>query len=152
MILLQFGLIAGLILTVASLSARLARLDATGSTSTAPAQDAIEMQIVKFGDPGIYQGPPSDEVDEAWENLYRYGISAIPKDQAALLPNKTYPLSFNTSQYVVHLEVFHHLHCLNQIRKAVHRDYYGPRTVTEGGRDASESTTCNTALIPSPSP
>lgn len=42
---------------------------------TAPAQDVLEYQTYTF-DSGfgkgttIYQGAPSDEVDQAWEDLY----------------------------------------------------------------------------------
>ncbi|KAJ7158137.1 hypothetical protein C8R46DRAFT_1292155 [Mycena filopes] len=130
-ILIQFGLIAGLLVVLASLPGRLPCLDGPraldGRTALySPAQDAIEHQVVKFGSDGIFQAPPSDEVDAAWENLYQFGISSIPKDQAALLPNKTFPLSFNTTEYIIQLEIFHQLHCLNQIRKGVHRDYYSP--------------------------
>ncbi|KAJ6526814.1 hypothetical protein B0H19DRAFT_970486, partial [Mycena capillaripes] len=94
------------------------------SSFTAPANEALDQEVVKFGSDGIFQAPPSDEVDAAWEGLYQFGVSTIPKNQAALLPNKTYPIAHNTSQYLVQLEVFHQLHCLNQIRKALHHHYY----------------------------
>lgn len=43
---------------------------------TAPAQDALEYKTVVFNsnsknDTTIYQGLPSEEVDSAWEDLYR---------------------------------------------------------------------------------
>lgn len=73
-------------------------------------------------DKSIYQGEPSKEVDEAWEDLYRCGsglpvhclhahtlalccadtaISRIPKSDAARLVNKTYPLLGDEDHYVV---------------------------------------------------
>lgn len=78
----------------------------------------------------IYQQPPSPEVDDAWNDLYNgdsahqkmvpsivdvdsdFGISRIPKAQAALLPNKTYPYARDEGYYIASISVFHHLHCL----------------------------------------
>lgn len=79
----------------------------------------------------IYQGDPSDEVDQAWNSLYNgmhylqilkvywlidqlpeFGLSKIPKEQARLLPNKTLPIPGDEGYYAVGLAVFHQLHCL----------------------------------------
>lgn len=71
-------------------------------------------------------------------------IMQIPKSQAALLPNRTYPIKQKPGYYIAMLDVFHQLHCLvrmtvdfsvsysffyrnlrqNMIRQALHRDYY----------------------------
>jgi hypothetical protein len=74
--------------------------------------------------------PPSPELDQNWSDLYNFGISQIPKSQAALLPNKTHPIPGDEGNYVrfnsedsqqvvkggclqiVELDVFHNLHCL----------------------------------------
>jgi len=73
----------------------------------------------------IYQQPPSPEVDDAWNDLYNdFGISRIPKAQAALLPNRTYPYARDEGYYIASISVFHHLHCLNMIRKALYPEYY----------------------------
>lgn len=40
------------------------------------------------------------------------GISAIPKSQAALLPNRTVPFPRQEENYIITLDVFHQLHCL----------------------------------------
>ncbi|KAJ7449174.1 hypothetical protein FB451DRAFT_1343219 [Mycena latifolia] len=68
--------------------------------------------------------PPSPELDQAWSNLYNFGISQIPKSQAALLPNKTQAIPGDEENYIVELEVFHNLHCLNMLRKRLRSDYY----------------------------
>jgi hypothetical protein len=39
-------------------------------------------------------------------------IFKIPRSQAELLPNKTYPLFNDPGYYVAELDVFHQLHCL----------------------------------------
>ncbi|KAK1234336.1 hypothetical protein PQX77_002475 [Marasmius sp. AFHP31] len=95
-------------------------------TIYSPAKDAVEYHITKFaigGDPKFHI-PPSDELDRNWEDLYQFGISRIPKSQAALLPNKTLPIPGDEGHYIVELDVFHNLHCLNMIRKSLHSDYY----------------------------
>ncbi|KAJ7206264.1 hypothetical protein GGX14DRAFT_397076 [Mycena pura] len=131
---LQFALIAGLICTAILPTSRssVAHRAAGDAFLYSPAQEAVEYELVKFSSGSIFQAPPSDEVDAAWDRLYQFGVSAIPKSQAALLPNKTYPLSYNTSEYVVQLEVFHQLHCLNQIRKGLNFDYYAARLDKSG--------------------
>ncbi|KAJ7062078.1 hypothetical protein C8F01DRAFT_1251894 [Mycena amicta] len=91
-----------------------------------PAQDAIEVGVTSYaigGDPKFHI-PPSPELDANWNDLYNFGISQIPKSQARLLPNKTYPIPGDEENYIVELDVFHNLHCLNMIRKGLHVDYY----------------------------
>ncbi|KAG7443903.1 uncharacterized protein BT62DRAFT_971708, partial [Guyanagaster necrorhizus] len=39
-------------------------------------------------------------------------IFKIPKNQAAFLPNKTYPIHHGREYYLASLDVFHQLHCL----------------------------------------
>uniref|UniRef100_A0A0W0G7V4 Tat pathway signal sequence n=1 Tax=Moniliophthora roreri TaxID=221103 RepID=A0A0W0G7V4_MONRR len=101
----------------------------------APAQDVVEYEVIKFRgglfnsneEPDIYSNPPSDEVDAAWEDLYNvFGISAIPRESAVLLPNETIHVPGDKSHYLVGLDVFHQLHCLNRIRKALYPVYYPP--------------------------
>ncbi|KAJ6501619.1 hypothetical protein C8R47DRAFT_970065 [Mycena vitilis] len=103
-----------------------------------PAQDVLAYKPVKFhsgfgpdSDLPVYDRLPSDEVDKAWEGLYEFAYSKIPRDQAIRLPNKTYPiLGDEPTTYMLALDVFHELHCLDEIRKAMHPSYY-PHT-TEG--------------------
>ncbi|KZT35595.1 hypothetical protein SISSUDRAFT_1064338 [Sistotremastrum suecicum HHB10207 ss-3] len=73
-----------------------------------------------------FHGPPTNETDEAWEALYEGGISSIHVSQAVLLPNWTEAIPGNESYYAVALDVFHQLHCLNLIRKALLPERYGP--------------------------
>jgi len=94
-----------------------------------PAQDAIA-HVTKvsgtFTTLSKFSGPPSDEVDAAWEGLYHeYMISAVPREQAALLRNQTERVpGEGEARYVVGLDVFHQIHCLDMVRKALTPERY----------------------------
>ncbi|THG98154.1 hypothetical protein EW026_g3976 [Hermanssonia centrifuga] len=73
----------------------------------------------------IFGAEPSAEVDEAWNDLYNvFAVSQIPAAQAKLLPNKTLRVPGDTGNYIIGLSVFHELHCLDVIRKALNPDHY----------------------------
>ncbi|KAH6918491.1 hypothetical protein BKA70DRAFT_1457224 [Coprinopsis sp. MPI-PUGE-AT-0042] len=115
-----------------------------GNLLYSPAQNAVEWEIRRFTvgreHKTPYQGL-SDDVDRAWGDLYNRESSPsmptsslltfvidtilrIPKSEAALLPNKTYPLKDDPGYYIAGLDVFHQLHCLNVVRKALNKEYY----------------------------
>ncbi|KAF3070145.1 hypothetical protein CFAM422_006618 [Trichoderma lentiforme] len=88
-----------------------------------PAQNEIEYKLTKFHTnivdaPDEFQGGPSETLNKAWDDLFNFGISTIPKAQAKLLPNYTSPVPGHEDEYIVELDVFHQLHCLNIFRKA----------------------------------
>lgn len=56
--------------------------------------------------------------------LEEIGISQIPAAMAARLPNATTPTAHDPKQYMVELDVFHQLHCLNFMRKIVYPDIF----------------------------
>jgi len=95
-----------------------------------PARDAIEYQttvfVSSFGEHKTkYQGPPTDEVDENWDELYdAVGITRIDRDMAKQLPNRTVPIPGDIDHYIVGLDVFHQLHCLNNLRKLIWPERY----------------------------
>ncbi|CRG92233.1 Cell surface glycoprotein 1 [Talaromyces islandicus] len=86
-----------------------------------PAEKVVQYKNLAFT-PSImpnltkYQGPPTPENFAAWEDLYSFGISRIPMSEAAKLVNKTVPIPDYPGEYVIELDVFHQLHCLNMIR------------------------------------
>ncbi|KAF7978949.1 hypothetical protein HWV62_44173 [Athelia sp. TMB] len=112
----------------------------------APAREAVVHELVQFASvrhtKSPFDGPPNDEVDAAWHELYAAGISAIPKSAAALLPNRTEAYTGDEKHYIIELDVFHQLHCLvrfptiigklaanlvgaqNLVRKAAWPEYY----------------------------
>ncbi|OKL63821.1 hypothetical protein UA08_01095 [Talaromyces atroroseus] len=73
-----------------------------------------------------WQGPPSDTVDKAWDDLYQnIGIVTVNKSLAAKLPDETIEVPGLDGQYVLGLGVFHQLHCLNMMRKSMYPERYG---------------------------
>ncbi|KAI9733819.1 MAG: hypothetical protein M1818_007086 [Claussenomyces sp. TS43310] len=95
-----------------------------------PAEEAIEYQTVVFSSAfnkhkSKYQGPPTDETDEAWDQLYNaVGISRIDKMSAMQLPNHTAPIPGDSDHYIVGLDVFHQIHCLNNLRQLIWPERY----------------------------
>jgi hypothetical protein len=85
-----------------------------------------------------YQGS-SDEVNTRWEALYnKMAISQISTDQAAKLPNATTPTAWDPDQYMVELDVFHQLHCLNALRKLVYPEVF-PVDLTSSSNEALDN-------------
>ncbi|KAK3313319.1 hypothetical protein B0H66DRAFT_483595 [Apodospora peruviana] len=96
-----------------------------------PALEAIEYKEVVFHnnfreDRTPWQGPPDDEVDKAWRDIYvGIGVIKIPKVDAERLPNSTLPIPGEEDGYITGLEVYHQLHRLDLIRKSMYPDRYG---------------------------
>ncbi|EHK19642.1 uncharacterized protein TRIVIDRAFT_46478, partial [Trichoderma virens Gv29-8] len=109
----------------------------------APAESAIEYKTVVFtgglhGDKSAYQGH-SDEVNERWNSLFNdIGISQIPAAMAARLPNATTPTAHDPNLYMVELDVFHQLHCLNFMRKIVYPEVF-KIDLTSGSEEAEDN-------------
>ncbi|KAK1761845.1 hypothetical protein QBC33DRAFT_462558 [Phialemonium atrogriseum] len=100
------------------------------STVYSPANEAIEYEekLFKggfFTKANEYMGFPTKETDEAWSDLFNFGVSVITPEEAAKLPMPTLPIP-DTDKYLVELEVFHVLHCLDDIRKVFYPEWYGP--------------------------
>ncbi|GAB1319328.1 hypothetical protein MFIFM68171_09538 [Madurella fahalii] len=71
---------------------------------------------------------PSDELDAVWnELLYALNVRVTSSELDMVGEDKTNRVQVNGSDYAGVLGVFHHLHCLNNLRRVVHWDYYGPR-------------------------
>ncbi|KAK4214179.1 hypothetical protein QBC37DRAFT_284433, partial [Rhypophila decipiens] len=96
-----------------------------------PALEALEYKEVVFrnnfhADRTKWQGPPDDDVDRAWHDLYvDVGVIKIPSADADRLPNSTLPIPGDEGFYITGLEVYHQLHCLDLVRKHLYPDRYG---------------------------
>ncbi|KAE9367867.1 hypothetical protein N431DRAFT_471261 [Stipitochalara longipes BDJ] len=112
--------------------------DAGYSTEWEPARSSIELSRVKFTgafrynetsgtyyrehDPAEpqYIGPPSPEIDRAWEELLGGQYLILNEEEGLQLDNPVPILD----QYIAEVEVMHSLHCLNAIRKSLNPEYY----------------------------
>ncbi|CAJ0543619.1 Ff.00g038420.m01.CDS01 [Fusarium sp. VM40] len=99
------------------------------NTLYSPAQDAVEYEIVTFnsdfpedhsGKTAYYGASPSAEA--AWKKLMDPYLVQISSAEAARISRPTSQISENPDYYITSLDVYHQLHCLNDIRKMV-RDY-----------------------------
>ncbi|KAI5927174.1 hypothetical protein F4810DRAFT_652682 [Camillea tinctor] len=81
----------------------------------------------------IYRMDPSPEVDAAWDRLSAEGFEIITVgEEDVILTGKTPGLSVKAPSswglgdkaYVAQVDVFHQIHCLNELRKEIHFDYY----------------------------
>ncbi|KAE9370920.1 hypothetical protein N431DRAFT_442697 [Stipitochalara longipes BDJ] len=110
--------------------------------------EAIELEVVRIngsiGLESIYKGTPSPALDEAWNyimtegvtlpngNLVSVGADVLerigkPQDPAKIRPGLGTAASYppEVGEYMVILEVFHQLHCLNLLRRWNYKEYYG---------------------------
>jgi hypothetical protein len=115
---------------------------------SAPAQDAIKYHTMIYPDAihhkTKYMGKPSPQLDAAWESEYDL-ISRIPKWQADQIETPSDELPNDPGKHdsdrgriarpeadsvlgyhAVMLDIFHSLHCLNEVRMTLNPEYYGP--------------------------
>ncbi|KAI1193956.1 hypothetical protein F5X97DRAFT_338315 [Nemania serpens] len=102
-----------------------------------PYSPAIEDGVVEYFDTDFdnefahktkYRGPPTPELEAAWDQIWNLGGVEVPLDGPARLgkasENLVHVHSDEARGYSGMLEVFHQLHCLNLIRQYTWRDYY----------------------------
>ncbi|KAJ8520846.1 hypothetical protein ONZ45_g2362 [Pleurotus djamor] len=91
-----------------------------------PAQDFVGYEVKRFNtaflddEPvTVFQGPPSDEMDAAWADLYNAGVSWLLPEEARRLKEPSI-VAPGSKVYIGGLDVFHQLHCLDMIRMAAY--------------------------------
>lgn len=81
----------------------------------------------------IWRMPPSPEVDSAWnhisaEDLQLISVSSVDVTKSGKDPSvcvkapETWGLG--SDAYIAQVEVFHQIHCLDELRKEIYYDYY----------------------------
>ncbi|KAI0850492.1 hypothetical protein F5Y00DRAFT_260365 [Daldinia vernicosa] len=71
---------------------------------------------------------PSDELDAAWDDLiYAIDVRVTGDEMNLLGKNTTNRVQVNRGDYLGSIGVYHHLHCLNNLRMIIHWDYYESR-------------------------
>ncbi|KAF2099408.1 hypothetical protein NA57DRAFT_74908 [Rhizodiscina lignyota] len=77
----------------------------------------------------VYAQPPGLQVDEAWKQLTRLGLTYITAADVTHIgkdPSLTVHAPDNPDAHLMMPLVTHQLHCLNGIRKNLFREYYYP--------------------------
>ncbi|KAJ5113803.1 hypothetical protein N7456_002337 [Penicillium angulare] len=98
------------------------------ATQDTPANEAISYYETDFANAfnqkSQYRGPPTLELEKAWNDLWDQPEVGIPAESVIDMKKTTDPLSQYISVpedegtgYIGGLEVFHQLHCLNYIRQ-----------------------------------
>ena len=105
----------------------------------APVFDAIDLNMSiatihgSHDSPSVFKGPPSAEIDAAWDHVTMDGREGYLVSAADLirsgkdpLVNLKAPLSWGggPDAYIVEINVFHYLHCLDTLRKHLHKEHY----------------------------
>ncbi|KAF5251768.1 hypothetical protein FANTH_3378 [Fusarium anthophilum] len=93
-------------------------------TLYSPAQSAVEYEIVTFNSdfPEDHSGTTdfygaSLKAEDAWRNLMKPYLVRISGQEASKLSRPTSQISRDPDYYITSLDVYHQLHCLNDIRK-----------------------------------
>ncbi|KAF4433763.1 tat pathway signal sequence [Fusarium acutatum] len=99
-------------------------LPAWPNTLYSPAQSAVEYEIVTFNSdfPEDHSGTTdfygaSPKAEDAWRNLMKPYLVRISSQEASQLSRPTSQISKDPDYYITSLDVYHQLHCLNDIRK-----------------------------------
>lgn len=72
-----------------------------------------------------YVGPPTDEVDAAWKELVKGRYFNITEEEAEIAFGTPHGLYNHPGLgYLLGLDVYHALHCVDEIRKALDKDFY----------------------------
>ena len=119
--------------------------DESANVPIAPAQEALTYQALRFQGElratNDFKGKPSPRLDKAWSHLVngkfflfdsltyiklmpsapRFTVSKAELQKADI---ESIELADHSGRYLVQLDVFHELHCLNFVRQRLHRDYY----------------------------
>lgn len=83
----------------------------------------------------IWRQPPSPQVDEAWDHISGEKFQLITVSERDILLSAKDPSTalraptawgVGDDAYIAQVEVFHQIHCLNELRKEMYRDYYYP--------------------------
>ena len=81
-----------------------------------------------------WKGAPDDELDALWYRVGQIGAMSITSDEVERLgKDPTLVVKWPEEAgggHVASVEVFHHLHCLNFIRKSTYRAYYNDKDIS----------------------
>ncbi|KAL9624357.1 MAG: hypothetical protein Q9160_001319 [Pyrenula sp. 1 TL-2023] len=78
-----------------------------------------------------YVGEPSDEIDEAWNQLTKRRFFLLSEEEARIQFGPKYKRYWNEGWggYAASLDMFHTLHCLDHIRKSLYPEHYHQKSL-----------------------
>lgn len=91
----------------------------------------------------IFRQSPSPEVEEAWESLSMEGFEVFTVSSSEILRSGKDPTfsvkapeawELGNDAYLAQIDVFHLIHCLNELRKEMWYDHYYPYPRTDAHR------------------
>ncbi|KAH6666765.1 tat pathway signal sequence [Halenospora varia] len=96
-----------------------------------PAQEAIgPNRVVTFDNPhnatSPFRGQPREELHEAWSGLLQYHNIRVQESTLHKINRTSLPLNDEAGGFLVTLDVFHQIHCLNQVRQQIYHEHYYP--------------------------
>ncbi|KXN82167.1 hypothetical protein AN958_02976 [Leucoagaricus sp. SymC.cos] len=93
---------------------------------SAPAQNVIAYKAISFTEAKdlVYEQEPSPRVDVAWRSLYDFSGSTLPGYNRTPSFNETLEFVKQQGTKIRLLDVFHELHCLDTIRRALYLHQY----------------------------
>jgi len=91
-----------------------------------PANQVIKYKNIRHDaeDRSPYVAAERPIIDELWMDLYDFGTVGLTPSEVTRLIEPTKPSPMDPDTYPVMIQVFHNIHCLNLLRKAIWRDYY----------------------------
>ncbi|KAI1156484.1 hypothetical protein F4825DRAFT_258594 [Nemania diffusa] len=78
----------------------------------------------ELGQPSIFKGPPSKQLDEAWNRLVDQPMILVSNKTLEAFDPTSKPSKGIEGHYYATVEVYHQLHCLDITRKFIWRDHY----------------------------
>ncbi|KAJ2991336.1 hypothetical protein NUW58_g2547 [Xylaria curta] len=106
-----------------------------------PAQHIIEYELngkhtTNHSHYSKYSGPPSDEQDEAWDDLLRpvyfnASLEEVVKSEETVRDDM---VAVVEGGYLANLAVYHELHCVRQLRFWLYKDRYYPDLTDAGDK------------------
>ncbi|KAK2758423.1 hypothetical protein FQN53_008254 [Emmonsiellopsis sp. PD_33] len=71
-----------------------------------------------------FKGPPGNELDDTWRRLHSVKPFAVTTQELEKINKTSLEVPTRPAGHFVSLAVFHQLHCLDKVRRYLHKDYY----------------------------
>ncbi|QYS97828.1 hypothetical protein H0G86_005039 [Trichoderma simmonsii] len=129
LLIISFGMLASTLILRSSTLLLVRQISAWSPADIAVQYDHVRYNLTTKGNPFVGAGP---EVDRVWREIsYDMGDQWISKSDLWKLdmPETSLKTNHPTTReegYRVGMEVFHHLHCLNLLRRVTYKEYYEP--------------------------